>query len=858
MRFACVLLASLLACGDDDATTPPLDEDAGSSPAEDAGPLVPPDPTPVGTDHCTYGDMLPTANTGGTVTAEAVEAGAAETVLRLPIGTALGAYTARVDFLGDIEPPDRRFNEMSGTFVPSYGVETHPRAKALALTSGDETVVILKVDVALADDEITHRVTQALGESRGEPMGGKVLIATSHSHGAFAQYTHNSVLWVGLGRVREEVVESLVEQLVDVADEALDARVAAQIGVTHEPAFDPEDLVTRDRRPENDPLMGGPAKDTDLYVIRVDDMEGEPIALASVFGIHGTVLDADNLLATTDSVGAIERAVEESFDTPVVVMHLQGSGGDVSPAGSGGIQCEGDPCYDFARSEMVGRNARDWILTAWMEAEPSASIELEMVSQSIVLGPDWETFSVRDGGLVYAAWDGVTPADNTLYDGDAIASPIDEFNAPYGAALCGETNDALFPGAQIPGTRGVDGPYRSCLRLEVGAVVLGEFFLLPFEPMPSCATTRTTLSALRIGDFVFATAPGEPVTLWSERLRELAGMDGTELAIVGFAQDHMGYLMTPEDWLVQGYEPSINVWGPLEGEYVAQRLAEVIALARTDEREDAAAMGATRYDALPIDDTDLPEVAPAPRAGTTEDVPWDRQYQRSGEPLASGQPPAQIERLRSATFAWIGEDPRAGTPMLRLEREVGEDSWEPVVRRSGRPVLDQDLLLIHTPDPLIPGRDDPPRTHRYLAEWQAVTPWSADLEGVDDSVAARAGLPLGRYRIHVEGTGYEVTSDPIEVVAATLLLEAELDGTSFSGTARYDATGGFRLVHETLPSNLPVPVRGSGELEVVTADGTETLSASFAEDGSFEVTVPEGVTSIVVRDAWGNAATFTP
>ena len=36
--------------------------------------------------------------------------------------------------------------------------------------------------------------------------------------------------------------------------------------------------------------------------------------------------------------------------------------------------------------------------------------------------------------------------------------------------------------------------------------------------------------------------------------------------MVGYAQDHEGYLLLAEDWLVGGGdEPGINVWGPLQG-----------------------------------------------------------------------------------------------------------------------------------------------------------------------------------------------------------------------------------------------------------------------------------------------------
>ena len=69
------LVVCVAACGHD-----------GGSPPPDAPPQVT-------TENCTYEPMTPTANAGGPVAAGALMAGAAERVLDVPVGTALGGYT---------------------------------------------------------------------------------------------------------------------------------------------------------------------------------------------------------------------------------------------------------------------------------------------------------------------------------------------------------------------------------------------------------------------------------------------------------------------------------------------------------------------------------------------------------------------------------------------------------------------------------------------------------------------------------------------------------------------------------------------------------------------------------------------
>ena len=843
------LLASTLACGDDDAGAgdagPVLDGGGEDGGPVDFGPVV-----PATTDHCSYEDLPPTARSGGTVEAGPVQAGAAERFHDFPIGATLGAYTGRVRGLGAAAPPDGRSERTSAEFSPSLGIETRNMAKAIAIRAGDETVVLLKSDVGLADAAITHAVEERLTDALGESYAGKVLWATSHSHSGFAQYTSDTILYLGLGRKREEIAQRVVSDLAAVAQEAIANLEPARIGIASNAAFDPDDRVTRDRRGENDVLMGGPAKDDFLVVMRVDRMDGSPIAIAPVFGIHGTILGEDNLLNSTEGSGAIERAIQESFDEPVVVMHLQGAAGDVSPVGTGGIECPDRPCYNFAKIETIGRYARDTVLTTWMDAGEvlQEELALEMVTRSVSLGPDWETFDVRDGALEYAPWDGRTTPDRELYaaDGTTVLSPIDEFNSPTGAALCGG-EAATFPGTEMPGTRGT--PYGSCMQLAKAASIFEEILGIPLGQMPSCGSTRVTLSAMKIGGWSFLTAPGEPVTLWARTLRERAPSGADRTVVLGYAQDHVGYLLTVEDWLLQGYEPSINVWGPLEGEYILEQALELAELVETAEREDATTGFADRAIAPPVDDSDLDAVDDAPMAGTIEATPWDRVYVRTEQTLTSSQP-SDIERLESAYFTWIGEDPWTGTPVVTLQI-LTEGGFEDVRRRSGRTVTDQDLLLTWTGDPLMPAPGEG-QTHHWAVEWQAVT-WQG-LEG-REAVADRFGVPVGTYRFHVEGSGYAIDSDPFAVEPATVDLEASYAAGTLSGTATFHAENGWRLIHPEIRSNTPVPANGMVTLAIDRSGTLETVAVTLDAEGRFSIATDPAITSITLTDRFTNTGT---
>ncbi|HJL16646.1 MAG TPA: hypothetical protein RMH99_13370 [Sandaracinaceae bacterium LLY-WYZ-13_1] len=841
-RLASLALVLALA-GCDGAEPPPADAgptDAGSGTIE-----------PLSTDHCTYAPLPATAGAGGTVEPGPIRAGVAERLLDLPVGTALGGNTSRAVPLDDQGGVDDREVPLSGTFNPSVGYETLPKVKALALSAGDETIVLLRTDTIFSDDTVTHEVTEQLGPE----YAGKVLWMSSHTHTAAEQFSADTKFQVGGGPVSARVRGRLIERLVEAAEAAIAAQVPAQVGIAVDLDFDPEDRVSYDRRDENDFMYDGePRKDTQMAVIRVDTAEGEPMAILPVFGVHSAILDDDVAVFSTDASGAYERAIEEEFDVPITAIHLQGAAGDVLGASDSHVAFEdGQPRWDFARNEENGRWALPMIMEVWERAGDAMQGEMamEMVTRSIEMGPDWETFTLRDGALAYAPWDGRRLADGEVWNDDGtIISPIDEFNAPAGAALCGEGDEELLSIARLPGTNGLEA-YNSCAQIPKATEILGILLDMEFEAAPLCVSTRTTISALRLGDYLFATAPGEPVVPWRDYVQTLSPYPRERTFVLGYAQGHNGYLLTPEDWLQGGYEPSINSWGPLEGEYVAERLGELMQLAVTDAREDAAADGADRVVAQVMGDPVGVVPDAAPMAGTVPEAVPEDVYFRGGAHPASGQPDATVPRVTGvARFVWIGEDPLVGTPRVTLQREV-EGAWTPATRRSGRPVQDLDLIVVWTPLPLR-WTEGEERTHHWTVEWQAVS-WTG-APGLA-TLADRPGVPLGRYRFHVEGSGYTVDSAPFEVTPGPMQVAAAVDGDDLVLEAGWEAREGWRLLRMEGLSNRYVPSESGPWTVALTYDddSTETFEdVALTGPGTARVTPTGAVVRAVVRDRFGN------
>lgn len=842
-----LLVGALVGCdGDGDGMV-----DAG--PAEDAGPV---EPFPI--DHCAYEEVPATAGAGGTVTAGELSAGTAESFIDVPLGTSVGSYTSRAEGFGSdgiIPAPDQRSTQLAGTFAPSVGIETIPRIRALALSAGGETVVILKVDLSLSYQGFVHDVEATLGPE----YSGKVIIAASHSHSSFGNYTGHTAMFVGFGEMRDSVYQAMVAQFAATAQQAIDALEPAQIGITLDDDFDPMDRVNRDRRPENDELAGGRQDDNQLFLIRVDTAAGEPMAMLPVFGMHGTIHGGDNTMISTDSTGGFERVIEESFDSDVLVMHLQGAAGDVSPAGSGSTDCGGrDVCADYARPETIGHYGLDEVRAAWEAAgmNMQTSLEIEMLTRTVPLGPDWTTFTIRDGALEYAPMDNRTAGDGEVYAPDGtLLSPIDEFNAPTGAALCGAGEDLglRLPRAGLPGADVLnDYSYFNCNRVREISNVLESLIQVDFEEAPLCETTRTTVSALRLGDWMIGTMPGELVTILRDRIQAISPMPPERTILLGYAQDHGGYLLSPEDWLSGGYEPSISFWGPLEGEYVGEQTAALMELAMTPERENGNEGGMPRP-STPLRGADNIPLDNALDVGTVPPMTPSYLLTHNLQTVTSMQPAAQVERVQTAFFSWIGDDPmRGGTPRVTLQRETSPGVWEDVTRRSGRVVQDGDLLLTWTPNPIF-RMEGTPRTHYYTVEFQVVAPLG--MPGLD-AIADRTGMPLGNYRFHVTHSSYELDSDPFEVVPAQLESTVETSGADATVTLGVLNENGYRLLDlGNGPSNQLVPLR-SQEVSVVVGAG---MPMTLSTDADGRVQVPGAVgNAVVINDSYGNTVTVNP
>lgn len=818
------------------------------------------------------------------VVAGAPMVGAAEGFLKLPVGTPLSGFTARCECFFGVGRQDARESNYVEGFIPSTGVHTHPAIKVIWIDNGDDHLVITKTDSIYSADQVVEALEDKLSASTGIDLHGKVVHTANHSHNSYGGFTDALTFYLGSDQFNREVFERFTDQVHDVAKVAFDERQPGKIGLSINRDWDPDNQVYSDRREaNNDAVIGEPplptGKDPHATILRVDTLDDEPIAVMVNFGMHGIVLDVDNGLVSSDSGGGVEAYLTEAFEDEVVVMFTQGSGGDQSPRG------EQD---DYARIESIGDRATP-LLADLIEQTPTSDAPFTLQSASRAIQTHPSVIQVTRNGTVdwrYQPFEpGVLP-DNEVFDsnGDLI-SPIDEFVTNTGALFCG-TGDVVLPGSPLAGAEAF--PYDGCVRIEALMPLLTGYFdidptlydLPPGDtigvPLPTPDSLRAnTLASIAdgllvkdadgteaTGQVLFGFFPGEATHMYNETFRRRATAElGVDHAVmVSYAMDHEGYLLIPEDWLLGEYEADITMWGPLASEYIMEELFDYTGeLLQDDVHQHPDPLG--QYARTQYPDKPLPTARPdvTPDAGTIVTTVPDSFWVPAGFEVQL-EIPAQVPRVSGQIqLAWLGGDPGVDEPLITLEREVG-GSWEPVTTPSGRVITDShhDILKGYTPDPLEPV--DALQDHYWWAVWQAV-----------DHTADRTGLPLGTYRLHVQGQSfggsaetwpwdaipYELTSEPFEVVAAPIAIQAVGDGLLVSLAA---PASGYRYIEAGGDHRGANPIPGALEVVWSTPGGPVTENVTGIREGNrtkLTLTAPVDATEVTVTDPYGNTGSLT-
>lgn len=249
--------------------------------------------------------------------AAALEAGAAKVDITPPPGVPLNGYGARMGRVA------------RGAHDPIW-------ARALYLDDGETRLFLVNTDLCMINRELRARVLEL---APGAVPKEHVILTATHTHsGPGGMHRHLPLRFVA-GDFRPDVLEETAQGIARAMREAHAARTRAAIGY----ATTDQDTLSANRR-----VPGGPI-DKQIGVIRVDDADGNTLAIVTNFAAHPTsVGGADQFNFSADYCGFYYAAVEEMSSPGCVALFLNGAQGNQTignPEGKAG----------WERTESVGR-----------------------------------------------------------------------------------------------------------------------------------------------------------------------------------------------------------------------------------------------------------------------------------------------------------------------------------------------------------------------------------------------------------------------------------------------------------------------------------------------------------------------
>jgi neutral ceramidase len=324
----------------------------------------------------------------------------------------------------------------------------------------------------------------------------------------------------------------------------------------------------------------------------------------SIFAIHGTGFPSGNDLYEADIHGLVARTLEDSLGG----IHLMANGaeGDVSPDVPESTRCAAarirptrrpggprtpppkDDWHDAPPEELAAcvRRAKPYV----KEVSAALADSARMIHAGVAA-------ALRSDILIARAFETVDLTSEAAYQA-GLCRGAEIGTAAVAGAPDGRTRYAgfkllgLIPLGFEPGGGAIDssrtdcqGPKRSILLRQsrlVGSLGFPEY---------------TQLAAVRVGDFLVGTVPGEASSeagwrmLDSMRTARPESVPPDNLALIGLALGDLRYVPTEEEYGAQRYEGGSDLYGPQTANFVAARLRALTARLGSPDGGDGVGVG---------------------------------------------------------------------------------------------------------------------------------------------------------------------------------------------------------------------------------------------------------------------------
>jgi hypothetical protein len=441
---------------------------------------------------------------------EPLHAGAARRIVNPPLGTRQTGF--------------RLFGN------PVQAVETDLTATALVLAGRGTKVVIAGIDLSIIGIDLSLyglRPGQAIREQVAEALGiptHHVLLNTSHAHSGVAlpDYMPDSDEQLALKeRFRQTVAIGIVEAALEADGRLQEARLGTGWGRSEIGVYRREQ---RDGRLVLGEVPSHPVDDS-VGVIRVDDLDGEPIAVAFRFSAHPVTMGGRSMVVSSDFPGPARDVVESQLGG--LALFLQGCAGNLNPAVGIGYEVDCRETKNRVGLQLGGEVLR---VAAGIRTNTRAGARRTLGSIPNILFTPWEP--VADAGCSHLA------AAEVAVSLDYVALPMPERAAEIRAHWSAEVDRRRRADVAEWEVR-VAEKYEQWAGVLCDAVALGR------------PTSDLFLQAIRVNDLVLLGMNCEAFFETGLEIRARSPL--TDTFVLGVTNGTIGYLPRAADYPEGGW-----------------------------------------------------------------------------------------------------------------------------------------------------------------------------------------------------------------------------------------------------------------------------------------------------------------
>jgi neutral ceramidase len=245
---------------------------------------------------------------------------------------------------------------------PATGVHDSIFVKAVALRSGNHTLVLVGADMLIMPPNIIDTLMSVL--SKYGLQRNQLFFSTTHTHSGIGGWGYGLMAKVFAGKENPGLEKWLINQIKKAVLDAVSDLHPAKVGTG---SFNAS-AYTRNR------LTGNPLQKNNDFNFLVLEQTGRRKAIIGSFSAHATTLESDNMLLTADYPGYWERKIENK--NADLAMFCSGSVANQSPVGEGS---------NFESAKYIGEALADSLAVHLKDVKMNEKLIISSLSLKIML-----------------------------------------------------------------------------------------------------------------------------------------------------------------------------------------------------------------------------------------------------------------------------------------------------------------------------------------------------------------------------------------------------------------------------------------------------------------------------------------